>query len=761
MKHAKKRTIIEQVVVVSPEPPITLALWQKLIPPCILAFFAAIAYYPSLHYAFQFDDVANIPKHFHLRHYTFFDLFFSGPRWISYWLNSIHYSIGKFDPFSYRVFNVMLHAGNGILLFFIILTICTRCIKQGFFKEHGLSLATVTSLLFVLHPVQTQTVSYVIQGELEGLAAFFIFSMVLAFLTAMRATEKHRSLYYGALFVLAFLSSGTKEIAVISPVLIMLVDWFFVSRGSWQSFKKHLWLHGIVSFIVFSTYLYLLKPEFFTQILSLQREAKNNIGNIITADPAEKILPWPFFRSQFKVVLHYLVMFIWPFSMSVEYDWVLSKSFFAVDCFIPFLMLVGIGIGILALLKRDKVHPVAFGLLWFFIAIAPRSSIIPSPELLVDYKTYTASLGWLFVLAAFIVMLGARVMRMRFMPRVTISTMQGLLACMLVVALPLGYATAQRNKVWSDGLQFWGNVIKNAPGKARAYNNYGVELSLNRQQYYEAIPYFKKAIAMDHLYSDPCNNIAVAYAYIGDIDSAIDALKQALKINPYYAEGYNNLASFLIKKQDYDQALKVLSIALKIRPYYGKAHFNMGRIYNELKEFEKSWECFKKCCTQADLDNEFGFSLYGQSSLSLKKYDDAKMAYKKVLEINPNNNNALFDLGNAHYFSQEYDQAQMCYEKLVAREPHECRAWYNLGETYLVKNDAQKALACFEKVKTPDLFPALPLRIARCYDKNGDTRKAKELEEHFIRTGGQERLRVATNVVPSKNPQYVSLDARL
>lgn len=759
MKHKKKIQTEASAATVAAEP--TIALWQKLIPPCILTFFAAVTYYPSLHYAFQFDDVANIPKHFQLRHYTFFDLFFSGPRWISYWLNSIHYSIGKFDPFSYRVFNVTLHTVNGILLFFIILMICSRHVKHGFFKEHSLSLATLTSLFFVLHPVQTQTVSYVIQGELEGLAAFFIFSMVLCFLSATRVAGAARLIRYGLLFGLAFLSSGTKEIAVISPALIMLVDWFFVSCGSWQSFKKRLLLHALLTMLVLGSYLYLLKPAFFTQILSLQREAKNNIGNIITAEAGEKILPWPFFRSQFKVILHYLWMFVWPFTISVEYDWVLSKSFFAADCFVPFLALVALGGFIVVLLRRNLVHPIAFGLLWFFVAIAPRSSIIPSPELLVDYKTYTASLGWLFVLAAALIAVYRRVVQHSAFLQRPLPEKSRLLLSVLILALPLSYATMQRNLVWSDGLQFWGNVIKNAPGKARAYNNYGVELSLNRQQYREAIPYFKKAIAMDPYYSDPCNNIAVAYAYVDDIDLAIDALKQGLKINPYYPEGYNNLASFLIKKKDYDQALNVLQIALKIRPYYGKAYFNMGRIYNDLNDLEKAWDCFKKCCTQADLDNEFGFALYGQSSMVVKKYADAKIAYKKVMEINPNNMNALFDLGNAHYFTAEYDEAIACYEKIVAKEPHECRAWYNLGEAYLVKKDAQKALACFEKVQTKQFFPALPLRIALCYDNLGNRKRAQELEDEFVRTGGQERLRVATNIVPSRNPQTVALDARL
>jgi hypothetical protein len=94
------------------------SILYKIIPPAILAFVTALTYYPSLHYDFQFDDVANINKFFQLRHLTLKDLFFTGTRWISSWINAIHYSIGKFDPFSYRIGSVMIHTINGTLVFF-------------------------------------------------------------------------------------------------------------------------------------------------------------------------------------------------------------------------------------------------------------------------------------------------------------------------------------------------------------------------------------------------------------------------------------------------------------------------------------------------------------------------------------------------------------------------------------------------------------------------------------------------------------------
>jgi Tfp pilus assembly protein PilF len=176
-------------------------------------------------------------------------------------------------------------------------------------------------------------------------------------------------------------------------------------------------------------------------------------------------------------------------------------------------------------------------------------------------------------------------------------------AILFALSLPIGWATYERNKVWSSGEEFWLNVIKNAPGKARAYNNYAVALS-EKGQYKESIPLYQKAIDMDGAYPDPLNNIAVAYSFIGDLDRAIEALKRSIMIQPLYPEAYNNLASFLITKKEYDQAVKFLDYAILIRPYYGKAFFNKGKIHLLKNEPEQAFECFKNACTKADLEIE-------------------------------------------------------------------------------------------------------------------------------------------------------------
>ena len=704
-----------------------LSWHHKLIPAGILAALTGLIYYPSLHYEFQFDDIANIMKHFKIRHYNFGDLVFSGPRWISYWFNSLHYKIGKFDPFSYRVGNLVLHTTNGLLVFFLLLFCLSNLKKRSFFKDNALALSFVTALLFLLHPVQTQTVSYVIQGELEGLATFFILSMALC-LAKITHTKSQVTQYIctGLLYAFAILSTGSKEISIISPVLLMIFDWFLIAQGSWKNFKKRLLLHATLLAIVTTIYLYLLKPKFFTEILGLQRVAKNNIGNAITHDPRATITPWMFFISQFKVIIHYLWMFIWPFNISVEYDWKLARSIFAPDAIFPLIFLIGLAILVIKRLRKNPSDLIAFGAVWFFVCLAPRSSIIPSPELLVDYKTYMASIGWLFILATGIVIGIQKIIPLvaKRLPMLTPALAQP--AMVLALALPLGIATVQRNTVWRSGLEFWANMMKNAPGKARVHNNYGVELS-QKGNFKEAIFYFKKAIKMDNKYPDPHNNLAVAYSRTNEIDKAIEALKAGIRIHPYYPEGYNNIASFFLQKKQPEKAKRALATALKLRPHYGKAYFNLGRVYIELNQKEKAWECFKKACFEADLDTDIGFYMYGRVSLALKKYDDAIVGYTKALELNATIKDARFNLANAYFLSKKHKEALPFFESLIKKHPKDAKIAYNLAETYFMLNRPKEALNWFVKLKPlKDKLPTLGIRIAGCLEKIGQPIMAKK-----------------------------------
>lgn len=732
----KRKKITKQAIMpdveVAESPVDQLSWYWYLIPPSVLSIITFLFYFPSRNYEFQFDDIANITKLYDIRNARFFDLCFRQPRWIGRWLNGIHYSVSKFEPYSYRMGNIIQHILLGIIVFYFVLLALRKLKKQSFFRDHALSIATVTAMLFMLHPVQTQTVSYVIQGKFEGVATLLIICMSFCFWLAFTTQSKVVSALMSVLyFVIAVFACGSKEIAIMAPLLVMLVDWFFVAQGSWQEMKSRWVFHLCSCLMIYGIYLYYLQPKYFKAILSFSHKVPNNLGNVITETPLQRITSWAYLISEFKVILHYLWIFIWPFNMSVEYDWVLSKSFFAPDSFFPFLVLLALTFFVYRLLVNDKINLYAFGIIWFMLCIAPRSTLIPSAELIVDYKTYAASFGWLLVLACSLVWLVSYVTE-RFHVREHVYMLNTAHVSLALLCMAgLGYLTMDRNTVWRSGLEFWGNMLKNAPGKARIYNNYGVELSQKLQKYKESIPYFQHAISMDKYYPDPHNNLAVVYAFLNRIDDAIREMKDGLRINPRYAEGYNNIAAFYLQKGSYDLAEQYLKNALAIRPNYGKAFFNLARVYTEQGKNDLALEQLRNACTRADLDNSFGFSVYAKFALDNKYSDDAIFGYKKLIELEPQNAENYFCLGNAYHLAGKIDDSIKAYEYAHAKAPYDIRYAANLGEILFSLKEYAKALSYFEKLDLKRV-PQLAVHIADCYLHLGQIDQSKNILEKVM-----------------------------
>ncbi len=727
---------------------------QKIIPPAILSFITALIYYPSLNYPFQFDDVANISKRFAIRFDNPLNRWWWHSRWLCDWLNRVNYKIGRFDPFYYRMVNVGIHILAGVTLFFLVFRLCKFLKTKPFIYDNALFIATGTSALFLLHPVQSQTVSYVIQARAEGLASLFILATLCSFVHIFSVTKTASKVATLAGFVFfAVLSCGTKEIVVVLPFLLVLVDWMFIAQGKWENFKSRLGIYALVLVSFTLLYIHYVGWMPVKNILSFKTRVANNRGNVLTSHALRGITPYYFFISEFKVVLHYLFMFIWPFGISVEYDWKLVTSFFAWDSLLPALfLLLMIGVAFREMFKKRYTF-FSFGLFWFLIALAPRSTIVPSPELVCDYKTYLPSVGVYFIFAVLFTFIAKKVIE-GFDGNGLIKLLSSqkmffektpAFGLLLLIAIPLSAATVMRNKVWRSPVEFWADNVKKAGGKARVHNNYGVALS-EAGKIDESIVAYKKAIELDKYYQDPLSNLAVAYSMKGDIDNAIDSLKMAIHIAPNYPEAYNNLGSLLIQKKNYVDAERMLNNALKLRPYYGKAYYNLARLHEENRNSEKVYEYLKKA-TKGDLDIPEVFYKLGLICLRLKKYDEAEIAIQTTLRRGMNNTGVWFNLANAYYMNEKYDKARPIFKKLVMDHPVDVRYTFNLAETCFAQEKYEEALGYFQKATTlPRPLPQSFMRVATCLERLKKYDRAKQYLRELLTVKAPEQFtRMAQN----------------
>ncbi|MCK4499641.1 tetratricopeptide repeat protein [Candidatus Babeliales bacterium] len=706
-----------------------LGWFYWLVPSSVLSILTLVFYYPSLKYPFQFDDLANITKNFNIRSFNFWAELGTTQRWLGMALNKLNFQWGRFDPWCYRSVNLTIHIMAGVLVFALVSVVCMRQKGNEFLRKYALWIASLSSALFLLHPIQTQAVSYVIQARLEGLAAVFILSTLLLMVLSLQARLTVTRLGLFGLGVLTGVAScGTKEIVIVTPFLLMLIDWFFISEWQWSAFKKNLAYHAIFTGAIVFTLLRFLGVSFMGNVAKLNAQTHNNKGNILTDAPLDMITPMHFLISEFKVILHHLRMAIFPVGMSVEYDWKLSESFLAPDSFLSFLALAGIYGGALyaALVRGERV--VTFGLFWFLIAVLPRCSIIASPELVCDYKAYLAYAGLFFTLAILFVRLVVFALKKYSQNFGWLSSVNANVintSAIVLATFLLGSASLARNHVWSSTIVFWEDAVRKAPGKARAHNNLGVALS-EANKYERAIPHYLQAVQLDKFYSDPWSNLAVAYSVSGRDDEAIDALRQAIRLSPSYPEAYNNLGTLLLKKKNYGEAEKILQTAIKLRPYYGKAFFNLGRMYLEKDEKDNAWEYFQKA-TQGDLDTKEGFFALGQVGIRLGHYKEAVDAFNKAILRGGLTPQLEFCLANAYYLDGQVDKAEQSYRILHERFPRDGRFTYNLAETLFVRKKFDEAESLFRVCwGAGEDFPSAYSRVASCIESSKGIREAMD-----------------------------------
>jgi tetratricopeptide (TPR) repeat protein len=178
--------------------------------------------------------------------------------------------------------------------------------------------------------------------------------------------------------------------------------------------------------------------------------------------------------------------------------------------------------------------------------------------------------------------------------------------------------------------------------------------------------------------------------------------------------------------KDYVRAEIAFKQAVALRPHYGKAYFNLGLLYFQLEKLEQGFECFKKCCLEADLDNEMGFSGYAEASMKLGKYEEAIFASKKVLQINPQSPHGLFNLANAYFCAKQFESARELYEALHRADPKHEQVCYNLAETYFNLELTKKSMNMFKHLLSLSgkLNPQVCLRLAACQEKLGNPQLA-------------------------------------
>ena len=508
--------------------------------------------------------------------------------------------------FGYHLFNILFHVFCAILVFGLTLLLLKISSATQTSPSRGHQWAAFfAGLIFALHPVQTESVTY-ITGRSSLMMAFFFLLAIWGYLK-FRLTEK---VFY--LFVSSFsYACGllVKETVITLPIILIIFNFLFSLEARWKRRLLSLLPYLFISLIYLIIRFYLFG--------SLEYSSK-------------QIRPlYDHFLTQSRVWVYALGTLVLPLNLNVDYDFGISHSILEGPVLYS-LSILAATIGILWIVSRRN-RLAGFFALWFVVTLAPTNSLIPLEDILADRWLYLPSVGYAGMAALAAIWI--------YQTWVKTNGRAGKIVFFFFLALVIelyGYGTALRNFTWTSYWTIWEDAVEKSPYKYRPHLALGLALSkVGRID--EAILEFQKGIQLNPQGGEAYLNLGTIFQSQGRLDEAIEAYQKALVLMPHRvaAEAHNNLAVVYTEQGRMEDALREIQLSLKERPHYGRAFYNLGNIYEKKGDIDQAISCQEKA---AMLDPEFIRIYEALSRLYLQKgwrekSREALENYKKYYEV--------------------------------------------------------------------------------------------------------------------------------
>jgi len=629
---------------------------HHLISILVISLLCVISYSNTLESPFVFDDLQHINRNPYIRltHLDFgklYDAGFRSPissRPIANTTFALNYYLGKYEPAGYHSFNIAIHLINGILVYFLALTIFNQLsyTKRQEAPQLGASvipespnlpttlMSLFTALVFIVHPLQTQSVTYIVQ-RMNSLATFFYLLSLLLYIKGRLLSLRWKQ---WVLFIASLLSwglaLGSKEIAATLPLVILLYEWYFFQDLSTTWLKRN---GG-----------YLLLPIAALVLIAFIYLGAHPFERVSAPYAYRDFTMWERALTQFRVVAFYISLLLYPSPsrLNVLHHFTTSHSLFDPVTTLLSLLAVAVLFSLAVCLARRK-RLVSFCILWFFVNLIVESSII-GLEMIFEHRLYLPMFGFALVL----IYLLFDLLHDKRLWAVTVS---------VVIVVSLGTATYLRNRVWQDDRTLWSDVLSKNPQSARAHLNLGAVL-VTQGKVDDAIAHYREALKIKPYYVRTHNNLGIALREQGKLDEAISHYRTALRIRPQYVDAHNNLALVLKDQGNLDEAISHYRRALQIEPYSAEVHNNLGIALREKG-----------------------------------KLDEAISHYRKALALDPDLTDAHHNLAVALTCQGRQEEAVAHFSQALRMRPDDAETHNILGNTLAQQGRLEDAVAHFEK----------------------------------------------------------------
>ena len=531
---------------------------------------------------------------------------------------ALNYHLGDGSVVSYHIINIIFHLLNSLLIYWILKNILIHSLsinKQEDTLSKNSCLTFIpffSSLIFAVHPLNTETITY-ISGRSSGMSTFFFLLSFYFFIQGNfatsdpeRAKNKAAVFYYTFSLLVFFIGLGTKEIIATLPIIIILYLYYFINREK-----------NLISFLLkFKWYL----TAIVSPAIVYLAYRKITAGDIFTAHADEGLRLYGryfYFLTELKVIIfYYLKLFIFPINLNIYPMMSPSTSLFEFPVFISLLIILSL-IFFAVTISRGKQQCVrnkiiSFAIFWFFITLLPSSSFIPLNDIIAEHRTYLPAVGAsIFFGTVFSIFISS------LKNPVKLKLIKSL--SVILVLLLFSLLSIQRNLVWKDGFTLWKDSALKTPNYAKPHINLGSE-------------YNKKGL----------NKLAV------------EEFKKAIELLPEHAESHYDLGKVYSDLRDYKNAVSEFILAIQYDKDSYKAMFGLGNAYSKTGQYNKAVNAFNKA-EQAytrvrnkdylDAIHNLG-EVYGK----MGELDKAIKQFKKALEINPDHVIANQNLARANKY---------------------------------------------------------------------------------------------------------------
>jgi tetratricopeptide (TPR) repeat protein len=603
--------------------------------------------------AFVYDDVPAISGNLSIRQlgslgHAFSsgrtDLTVSGRPLANFSL-AVNYALGGTRVEGYHALNLLIHLLAGAVLFGVVRRTLVRPALNDRFGAAAPWLALTVAVLWVVHPLQTESVTYTIQ-RVESLMGLFYLLTLYCFI---RSAESARPAPWQVGAVAACLAGmASKEVMVSAPLMILVYDRTFFAASFRDALTRRTWLYAGLA----ATWV----PLGYWVASSAGRGGTAGFGGpVVWSDYA---------LIQCRAIVHYLWQAFWPHPLVFDYGIMRAPGLAGV---LPAAVLL-LALVLASLFALRRRLPAGCLGAWFFMILAPSSSIVPvATESMAEHRMYLP-------LAAVVTMAVAGLYRLLGLRLLPLSA---------ALAIGLGWVTSQRNHDYRSGIDLWNDTVVKQPDNARAFNNLG-SLWLGQGSVAEAERCFNEALRLQPNYPSAHYNLGILLSRTAREADAIGHFLSAIELEDDFDDARVNAGNAYLRLGRPADAVAQYEAALRHQPDTADLHFNLGLALNELG---RPADAIQQYAAAVRLQPDFAAAhlALGEVLARMDRIPEAIGECQKTLQSEPDNLQAHLVLGNLLLISGRVDDAIGQYQVILRAHPNDPAVLKNLEQALALK----------------------------------------------------------------------------